>query len=111
MLVQGSGLTFGRDGGGGTLSTAAYTAGTVYLVSVVINGASSELRINGSGLVTGTLSTTNSAWTGLTIGSNCDSPGLNALATDVYRVIVAAGAMNGTDRAAVESYLISRYSL
>ena len=70
-----------------------------HIITLVINGASSSLRVDGLVVASGTLDNSVAA-TGLTIGSG--SGGSNAIKQDVYGIVHAEGISKVDD---IESYL------
>ena len=97
ISLSGSRILIGVSGGS-SISGNELPVGK-HIITLVINGASSSLRVDGLVVASGTLDNSVAA-TGLTIGSG--SGGSNAIKQDVYGIVHAEGIDKVDD---IESYL------
>jgi hypothetical protein len=81
------------------------TFGVVY---VLLNGASSEIRINGGAATTGNPGV-NSFFNGITLGAAV--AGTTAAAIDIAEVVIYGAALSANDRLKVETYLNDKYAI
>lgn len=101
------GSALGIYAGTGFLNGPAYTANTWAYSTHIYNGSSSVARLNGSAGSTGNPGSTNmsgSLWLGSRSGSFY-------LTGAVAELIVASGALSGTDLTSLETYLADKWGL
>lgn len=91
------------DGGG------APGTGVTYCAVTVLNGSSSLLRINGTQRLSGNAGTGGGNRIGIsTAGLNAKSYGINGA---IGEVVVASGALTGSDLSNLESYLMDKWGI
>ncbi len=106
-LIQPSGGTWQIFAGSTVLSGG--TADTNWHVfSLIFNGASSEVFVDGVSTITGNPGAAN--FDGITLGGDNGS-GTSPLTGDEAEVIIYNSALGTTDRQTVEAYLASKYAL
>jgi hypothetical protein len=94
------------DGSAFTCGNTGLAVGTFGTLSVLHNGASSELRVNGGTAATGNPGS-NGCTAGLTLGSRWD--GALVCAVDIGELLVYAPSLSTSQRQQVEQYLRTRW--
>lgn len=114
MYTGTTGLTIGRDGGGGTIIWPAinYVDGSTHLVTAVFAGAASEIRVDGTQVATGSLNGTSAPTAEICIGRNIINSG-NFLTGKVYEAMVytVADALTGAQVTTIQNYLLAKFAL
>lgn len=92
----------GSDVGG------AHTAGDFHLVTFSVNGASSEIWVDGTSLATGDAGAQNQD-SGIALFA--DNAGASSLAGDIAELALASGSPTAADLAGLKAYITTRYGL
>ena len=87
---------------------AAHTAGAPHLVTFSVNGASSQIWVDGTSLATGDAGAQNQD-SGIAIGA--DNAGATPLAGDIAEIAFVAGSPSAADLANLKAYINARYNL
>ena len=87
---------------------AADTSGAPHLVTFIVNGASSDVRVDGASIATGDAGAQNMD-SGIAIGA--DNAGASPLAGDIAEIGFAAGSPTAADLAGLKAYITARYGL
>ena len=87
---------------------AADTSGAPHLVTFIVNGASSDLRVDGASIATGDAGAQNMD-SGIAIGA--DNAGASPLAGDIAEIGFAAGSPTAANLASLKAYITARYGL
>jgi hypothetical protein len=87
---------------------AAHAAGAPHLVTFSVNGASSEIWVDGTSLATGDAGAQNQD-SGIAIGA--DNAGASPLAGDIAEIAIVAGSPTAADLANLKTYITARYGL
>jgi hypothetical protein len=93
---------------GGSSVGAAHSAGAPHLVTFSVNGASSQIWVDGTSLATGDAGAQNQD-SGIAIGA--DNAGASPLAGDIAEIAIVAGSPTAADLANLKAYINSRYNL
>jgi hypothetical protein len=92
----------------GSAVQAAHSAGAPHLVTFIVNGASSDLRVDGASIATGDAGAQNQD-SGVAVGA--DNAGASPLAGDIAEFAFVAGTPSNADIANLKAYINSRYNL
>lgn len=92
---------------GATSLTNGDTDGNWNLINLLFNGASSDMRINGSSKISGDAGTQNAD--GITVGTRFD--GVKGWVGYVAEVLIYDPAVSGADQTAIEDYLNSKWGI
>lgn len=87
---------------------AAHSAGAPHLVTFIVNGASSDIRVDGTSIATGDAGAQNQD-SGVAVGA--DNAGATPLAGDIAEFAFVAGSPSVADIANLKQYVVARYAL
>lgn len=87
---------------------AAHSAGAPHLVTFSVNGASSQVWVDGTSLATGDAGAQNQD-SGIAIGA--DNAGATPLQGDIAEIAFVAGSPSVADLANLRAYIVARYGL
>lgn len=110
MIIGSAGITFARDGGGGSVVNGNYVTGTPLLATCVMNGASSKVWINGSSVTTGTISTASEVNDSpIAVGARYSADAA-FLSSDVYKIAIYNSVLSDSERENVNNVIMQKYA-
>lgn len=96
------------NNGNSLVSSTTATAGVVVVVSYVVNGASSTIRVNGTQVASGNAGT---FWTGTGTTLQIGGIATGAANDDIPEFAIWSGALSTADQDAVATYLGAKYGI